>query len=247
MAKLGYTWYPKDWGNSEKVFELTLVERGLYRELIDMAMLNDNKTTINIKVWSRKFGSSISEIQGILITLTELNLIEIDNNNLFISSCEPRLNLIRGGRKGGKKSKPIKSLSEALPEALPEAYIEPKESKVKESKVKESKIKEDKKQSFKEKKESFIKWFNDSKLKYKGIKGRSKVLTQQDENNLKKLLETYPFAEFDIALKNLYKSKWASENGMQTISHFLRVENFNKYLEQGDTNLNYDPNANPVN
>mgnify|MGYP000521508741 CR=1 FL=1 len=35
MAKLGYTWYPKDWGNSDSVFELSLSERGLYREFID--------------------------------------------------------------------------------------------------------------------------------------------------------------------------------------------------------------------
>ena len=46
MAKLGYTWYPKDWGNSDSVFELSLCERGLYREFIDFAMLNDNKTEI---------------------------------------------------------------------------------------------------------------------------------------------------------------------------------------------------------
>jgi hypothetical protein len=29
MAKLGYTFYPKDWGNSEAVFELNLTLRGL--------------------------------------------------------------------------------------------------------------------------------------------------------------------------------------------------------------------------
>lgn len=103
--KLGYTWYPKDWGNSESVFELTLVERGLYRELIDMAMLNDNKTKINYKVWSRKFGSSEKELESILITLSELELIKIDKDILFIPSCETRLNLVRGGAKGGKKSK----------------------------------------------------------------------------------------------------------------------------------------------
>jgi hypothetical protein len=46
MSKLGYTWYPKDWGNSDSVFELSLCERGLYREFIDFAMLNDNKTEL---------------------------------------------------------------------------------------------------------------------------------------------------------------------------------------------------------
>jgi len=137
MAKLGYTWYPKDWGNSEAVFELTLIERGLYRELIDMAMLNDNKTVINIKVWSRKFGSSIDEIEQILITLKDLNLIELTKDGLFIPSCEPSLKLVRGGSNGGKKSKPTEKSKENLKEALPKASTEalPKPN-IKESKKK---------------------------------------------------------------------------------------------------------------
>lgn len=106
MAKLGYTWYPKDWGSSESVFELTLNERGLYRELIDLAMLNNNNIEVKKDVWVRKFYVSINELDSILSKLIALNLIEINNNILFIESCESRLNLVRGGSKGGKKSKP---------------------------------------------------------------------------------------------------------------------------------------------
>jgi len=125
MGKLGYTWYPKDWGNSESVFELTLVERGLYRELIDMAMLNDNKTEINMKVWARKFGSTEDEIESILITLETLNLIVCTDINLFIPSCESRLKLVRGGSNGGKKSKPtIKPHIKPI-ESLDEKNIKP--------------------------------------------------------------------------------------------------------------------------
>lgn len=110
MAKLGYTWYPKDWGNSESVFELTLSERGLYREFIDLAMLNDNKTEIKKNVWIRKFFVSIEDLDIILNKLIDLKLIEIKEDILFIQSCEPRLNLVRGGSKGGKNkpnTKPI--------------------------------------------------------------------------------------------------------------------------------------------
>ena len=114
MAKLGYTWYPKDWGNSDSVFELTLTERGLYRELIDMAMMNDNKTIFNIKTWSRKFGSTEKEIDLILNTLCRLNLIEIIDDYLIIPSCESRLNLSRGGKKGGEKSKPTQKPLKSL-------------------------------------------------------------------------------------------------------------------------------------
>jgi hypothetical protein len=106
MPKLGYTWYPKDWGNSESVFELNLSERGLYRELIDLAMLNDNKTEIKLDVWSRKFAVDIEALKSILEKLSILDLIKIDGEKLFIPSCESRLNLVRGGSNGGKKSKP---------------------------------------------------------------------------------------------------------------------------------------------
>lgn len=107
MAKLGYTWYPKDWGNSESVFELNLTERGLYRELIDLSMLNDNKTEIKLDVWVRKFAIDIDSLKSILEKLLKLNLIEYKKDILFIPSCESRLKLVRGGSKGGKNSKPI--------------------------------------------------------------------------------------------------------------------------------------------
>ena len=106
MAKLGYTWYPKDWGNSEAVFQLNLTQRGLYRELIDLAMLNDNKTVINIAVWSRKWDILNGELITELEKLKALDLITITGGKLFIPSCEPRLKMVRGGSKGGYKSKP---------------------------------------------------------------------------------------------------------------------------------------------
>lgn len=140
MAKLGYTWYPKDWGNSEKVFELTLIERGLYRELIDMAMLNDNKTEINLKVWSRKYACSVDELEGILITLKNLDLIEVNDKMLFVPSCEARLNLVRGGRNGGKKSKPIEKPTpkpiESLEEKNEKPIVKQREKKLKRKETK---------------------------------------------------------------------------------------------------------------
>ena len=106
MKKLGYTWYPKDWLTSDGVFELTSSQRAVYREVIDMAMLNDNNVKMNIKSWARRFNSNINEIEEILEVLKQLELITIDNDVLFIPSCENRLNMIRGARKGGLKSKP---------------------------------------------------------------------------------------------------------------------------------------------
>lgn len=102
--------------------------------------------------------------------------------------------------------------------------------------------------TFTDKKKGFILWFNQSKLKYTGKEGKSKVLTKTDETNLKKLIDSYEQNDFDIAIKNLYNSKWAQENNMRTISHFVRIENFNKYLEQGDTVSEYkNVNNQPAN
>ena len=109
MMKLGYTFYPKDWQTDDAIFELSLEERGLFRELIDLAMLNDNKTTINHSVWCRKFNiEEADSLTAILERLRELKLIEVKEDTLFIPSCEKRLKLVRGGRKGGKKKPPAK-------------------------------------------------------------------------------------------------------------------------------------------
>jgi len=109
MTKLGYTFYPKDWQTDDAIFELSLEERGLFRELIDLAMLNDNKTNINHNIWCRKFNIEEADIlTAILERLKELKLIEVKEDTLFIPSCEKRLKLVRGGRKGGKKKPPAK-------------------------------------------------------------------------------------------------------------------------------------------
>lgn len=148
MAKLGYTWYPKDWGNSENVFELSLSERGLYREFIDLAMMNDNKTEIKKTVWCRKFCVSMEDLDVILAKLLSLKLIEYNKEILFIPSCETRLNMVRGGKKGGEAKKPTrKPIVKGMPkpiESLEENIDKPIANQTKiETKI-ENEIKENK-------------------------------------------------------------------------------------------------------
>ena len=157
MSKLGYTWYPKDWGNSDAVFELTLSERGLYRELIDAAMLNDNRTKDNVNLWARKFNSTPDEICDIQDRLAQLALIEyryFENQDeetadgkdwIFVPSCEPRLNLVRGGKKGGKNKPTPKPMVKPTPKPTPKQ----KKEKGKERESKEETIAE-RKQSFRQ-------------------------------------------------------------------------------------------------
>ena len=133
MGKLGYTWYPKDWSNSDAVFELNLSERGLYRELIDKAMLNNNTTEIKLNVWVRKYNVELDVLNHIIDKLYSLDLIEIHDTNLFVPSCEPRLNLSRGGKKGGKNSKPtIKPISKPIVKPIVNQREREREKKYKE-------------------------------------------------------------------------------------------------------------------
>lgn len=135
MAKLGYTFYPKDWSNSDAVFEMTLEQRGFYRELIDMAMLNDNKAKYKPNILGRKLGVSSVRIIELFKELSVLEVLEYEENTFFIRSCEPRLNIIRGAKKGGKKSVKNKATPKALVKATPKANSNQTVTKGKETKI----------------------------------------------------------------------------------------------------------------
>ena len=157
MSKLGYTWYPKDWGNSDSVFELSLSERGLYREFIDFAMLNDNKTELKKDVWIRKFSVSMNELNLILDKLLFLNLIKINENILFIPSCENRLNLSRGGKKGKPTKETILNLKNQNKKPISEHISEPISEPTSEQREIESEIEREREREIESKKEINIK------------------------------------------------------------------------------------------
>ena len=231
MSKLGYTWYPKDWGNSEAVFELNLTERGLYRELIDMAMLNDNTTVINSKVWCRKFDIEHDSLWLIIEKIKELKLIELINEDsegddyiLFIPSCEPRLKLSRGGRNGGKKSKKSKPTVKPIV-SLFENKDKPTPNQI-ESKVKEIESKDNISTMFTH--ESFLIWFKDCR-QYLGLQYNVKRLSIT-EKQLFNELKDYTKEDFKLAFKNFSNDKYWSDNNLLLPSYFLKSETFTKYL-----------------
>lgn len=82
----------------------------------------------------------------------------------------------------------------------------------------------------KEKIDGFLKWFNLEKQKHTGKLGRYKMLSKTDVNNLFRLLESYNYDDFKIAIPKMFKNEWAKETNNQTPTHFLRNDNFNKYL-----------------
>ena len=69
-----YIWYTKDWKADERVFNLSLAERGLYRELIDLCYAQQNRVPIDLQKWARMYNSTPLEIEKILTHL-EVNLL----------------------------------------------------------------------------------------------------------------------------------------------------------------------------
>lgn len=100
----GYTWYPKDWQTSDRVFELNLSERAVYRELIDLAMMTDNEVQYRPRVWARRWNSTKEEIAKAFDTLKDLGLVAFntDETACNVPECEDRLQHIRNGKKGGR-------------------------------------------------------------------------------------------------------------------------------------------------
>jgi uncharacterized phage protein (TIGR02220 family) len=130
--KLGYTFFPKDWNSDDKVFELTLEQRGAFRELIDHAYLTDNQITPNVKSWSRRWNITVDHLGGIMDTLESLELIERCDGFIRVPSCDSRLNIVRRNQQNGQNG------------GRPKTQKEPKSNptqKAKERKGKENKAK----------------------------------------------------------------------------------------------------------
>jgi hypothetical protein len=85
--------------------------------------------------------------------------------------------------------------------------------------------------SFSEKEKKFLDWFNKQKLKNLGKEGKFKTLSSDAKKNLKKVFEIgYSGEELNYAFLNMCKNKWALENDQINPSHFLRINNLEKYI-----------------
>jgi len=110
MAKLGYTFYPKDWRSSMNVSQLNLQERGFYRELIDECFIqNSCKITINCKSFTRIHQLNSRSFARLLAKLHESLLIVCPNFaqtltevEMLIPSVSHRLGVIKEASNGGK-------------------------------------------------------------------------------------------------------------------------------------------------
>ena len=147
------------------------------------------------------------------------------------------------GKKGGRPKK-----NPTLSEETQPFLEKPKKADSVNDSVSVNESDTNKQKTKKEKIEGFLKWFNSQKKVHTGTLGKFKMLTKTDENNLFKLLKVYNHKDFKEAIPKMYASNWAKENQMFTPTHFLRNDNFNKYLNQElVSKFKANPNLNPAN
>jgi len=116
MSKqLGYTFYPKDWRSNMNVQELTLKEKGFYRELIDECYIqNSDKITLKCKTFARIQQLNARSLATLITKLDESLLIVCPNFDqtseeveILIPSVSARLGIITSASNGGKISKAL--------------------------------------------------------------------------------------------------------------------------------------------
>jgi len=79
--------------------------------------------------------------------------------------------------------------------------------------------------------EQFLSWWNDSRTKLLQKPSNSNYLSGVDKNYLEILTNRYKGEDFGKAFHNLCNDKWANESNQIIPKHFLKPENFDKYLQ----------------
>jgi hypothetical protein len=79
--------------------------------------------------------------------------------------------------------------------------------------------------------EQFLSWWNDSRTKLLQKPSNSNYLSGIDKNYLEILTSRYTGKDFGKAFHNLCNDKWANESNQIIPKHFLKPENFDKYLQ----------------
>ena len=79
--------------------------------------------------------------------------------------------------------------------------------------------------------EQFLLWWNDSRTKLLQKPSNSNYLSSHDKTHLEILTSRYKGEDFGKAFHNLCNDKWANESNQIIPKHFLKPENFDKYLQ----------------
>jgi len=98
MSQLGYTWYPKDYISDPDVMMMDCGQRGIYRDLIDLAYMNDNNINYSLEKLARYTGATVEQVQEILDLKGKKK-----GEYWTIPNCQRRIDLVNKNRKNGQK------------------------------------------------------------------------------------------------------------------------------------------------
>lgn len=210
-----------EWLTGDIVYEDFDVQ-GLFINICALYWQRDGKLSIEDITKRYKNETLIQSLSGRyfsvndgFITISFLDEQLIDANHISKTNSE-------NGKKGAEKRRQLAMAKRSLSERSANF-----------SKEKKNKRKEEEKQSIGSEKELILKftsWFNEMYLKHQSKQTKYRTMTKTDINNLKKLKEVYDAKDFDKAFRNMLVNPWVVENNKGTIDHFLRNDNFVKYL-----------------
>ena len=201
-----------------------------YKSYYDVAKeLNDKDRLLFFDALMKKqFENIESNLNGLVkfAYLSQKHSIDSQVKGYFDKTKDPMFDPCQGGIKGG--------------------YYTPAIQEKEEGKEKE----EVQYVSFEDRVNKFLLWFNNQKEKNGFKKGNFSVLSKTTENNFKKIIKTnYSLDQLNTAFNNMCNNKWVIENNKITPDHFLRIDNFEKYMNQEDVtkNKSEDTRVNHIN
>ena len=78
----------------------------------------------------------------------------------------------------------------------------------------------------------FLEWFNKRRAQYLEIESNANLMTPHSRINLESLKKAYTNEDFEKAMVNICNDQWANESNQIIPCHFLRTDNFTKYLNK---------------
>jgi uncharacterized protein YdaU (DUF1376 family) len=198
MERLGYTFYPKDFISDPDVMMMSASQRGIYRDLIDLAYMNDNKIKYNLIQLSKYCNAKEEEISEVLSLKGEKI-----NGFWTIPSCNKRIAKAQvnraNGSKGGRPKKPKQNPNKTQTTTQTEPNSKGKEKE-------KGNIKENKETPLTPKGESF--YFDVYIKKINELFGRNfKKVDDKTKRKMKATLKTYNKQNVWIAMQNCKNDK----------------------------------------
>ena len=219
--RLGYTWYPKDFISDPDVMMMSPSERGIYRDLIDLAFMSDNKIKHSIEKLSKYCNATIKEVQDVLDIKGEKS-----GDFWTIPSCQKRIDKAnvnrQNGKNGGRPKKPKQNPNENPNKTQTERQRE----REKES---EQKLKDKKSAKADELDFDFNKYLdNINKLFGKKLRVVNKKAKQSINARLK---EGYQKIDIWNAMQNVANDQWHKDKNYQhcTPQYFAQVKTLDMY------------------